>query len=275
MVRTAGADSARFAFGENWRAFLATVDKEAVAEAERGLTRLFPDGEIAGRRFLDIGCGSGLSALAACRLGAAQVDALDLDPQSVAAATALLAGWRPRGGWSVRRQSALDLDPERHGRYEIVYSWGVLHHTGAMWRSLEHAAAMVAPGGFLAVALYRRTPLCRLWRAEKRFYASARPLSQAAIRTAYKAAYGAGLLATGRNPVRYIARYRSARGMAWRHDVHDWLGGYPYESADPETVLAHLRRLGLSPLRVFEHKPAAYGMFGSHCDEYVARRQAD
>ena len=271
-LQTGEPGGERFRFGENWRSFIGTVTADAVAEAERGLTRLFPDGEIRGRRFLDIGCGSGLSALAACRLGAAHVDAIDSDAQSVAAATELLAKLQPAGGWSVRHASVFDLDPERHGRYDIVYSWGVLHHSGAMWRALDRAAAMVAPGGLLAVALYRRTKLCPVWRLEKRFYATARPATQAAIRTVYQAAHRAGLLATGRNPARYIARYRSARGMDWRHDVHDWLGGYPYESTTPERVVAHLKELGFARRLVFEHKAAAFGFFGSHCDEYVAIR---
>src|SRR5579863_5255532 len=203
----------RFRFGENWQSFVATVTPEAIAEAERGLSRLFPGGEIRGSRFLDIGCGSGLSALAARRLGAAQVDAIDIDAQSVGAATELLTKSQPSGGWSVRCESVFDLDRERYGSYDIVYSWGVLHHTGAMWRALDHAAAMVAPGGLLAVALYRQTPLCPVWRLEKRFYARARPTTQAAIRALYQSAYRAGLVATGRSPARYIAEYISARGM--------------------------------------------------------------
>jgi 2-polyprenyl-3-methyl-5-hydroxy-6-metoxy-1,4-benzoquinol methylase len=264
----------RFRFGENWQSFVGTVTEETVAEAERGLLRLFPDGEIRGSRFFDIGCGSGLSSLAACRLGAAQVDAIDIDPQSVAATTALLGKFHPQGGWSVRQQSAFDLTPGARGGYDIVYSWGVLHHTGAMWRAIDAAAAMVAPAGQLAMALYRRTPLCPLWRVEKRFYASAGPTGQAAVRKVYKTIYRVALIATGRNPASYITGYKSARGMDWHHDVHDWLGGYPYESTDPTHVAAHLAALGFACRRIFAHRAAVFGLFGSHCDEYVAMRGA-
>jgi 2-polyprenyl-6-hydroxyphenyl methylase/3-demethylubiquinone-9 3-methyltransferase len=264
----------RFRFGENWQSFLGAVSDEAIAEAERGLTRLFPAGEIRGSRFLDIGSGSGLSALAACRLGAASVDAIDIDAQSVAATETLLAKFVPGGGWSVRRESVLDPLPERSRGYDIVYSWGVLHHTGAMWQAVAGAAGMVAPRGLLAVALYRRTPLCAIWRREKRFYARSGPTAQAMVRGLYKALYCAGLLATGRGPARYIAGYKSARGMDWGHDVHDWLGGYPYESTDPTSVLGHLASLGFAPRQMFEHGAAAFGLFGSHCDEYVLRRDA-
>lgn len=58
-----------FAFGENWKSFTHIIDEGCIAEAENGMRRLFPNGELAGARFLDIGCGSGLSSLAAARLG--------------------------------------------------------------------------------------------------------------------------------------------------------------------------------------------------------------
>jgi 2-polyprenyl-6-hydroxyphenyl methylase/3-demethylubiquinone-9 3-methyltransferase len=31
--------------------------------------------------------------------------------------------------------------------FDVVYSWGVLHHTGSMWVGIEHCIAKVAPGG--------------------------------------------------------------------------------------------------------------------------------
>jgi 2-polyprenyl-3-methyl-5-hydroxy-6-metoxy-1,4-benzoquinol methylase len=262
----------RFRFGENWQSFIATISPDAIAEAERGLARLFPSNEIRGSRFLDIGCGSGLSSLAAIRLGAVSVEAIDVDPQSAAAAQALLTKFCPDAGWRVAQRSVFDLAPERDGRHDIVYSWGVLHHTGDMWRAIEQASALVTPGGHLALALYRLTPLCPLWQREKRFYAAAGPAAQAVTRGLYKTLYRAGLLATGRNPRAYIANYTSARGMDWAHDVHDWLGGYPYESTAPASVTAFLDRLGFALERMFEHPAAAFGLFGSHCDEYVARR---
>ncbi|HXP32176.1 MAG TPA: class I SAM-dependent methyltransferase [Stellaceae bacterium] len=267
-----GASQPRFAFGENWQSFVATVTKESIAAAERGLCRLFPDGTLRGCRFLDIGCGSGITMLAAHRLGAASVHGIDLDPASIEAARRLLSAHLDGGAWSLRVESVFDLAPDRDGRFEIVYSWGVLHHTGDLWRALEKAAAMVAPEGQLAVALYRRTPMCRFWRLEKRYYAAASPAAQSVLRALYQAAYFAGLVAAGRSPARYVAGY-SARGMAWRYDVHDWLGGYPYESTEPRTVGNALERLGFSLERVFERKARAKGLFGTHCDEYVARRR--
>jgi SAM-dependent methyltransferase len=266
------AAGTRFAFGANWQSFAAAIGSERIAEAEAGLRRLFPAGEIDGSRFLDIGCGSGLSALAAIRLGAAHVSAIDLDPQSVATTEAVLQKFAGAASWSVQQKSVFDLAPGSEAPHAIVYSWGVLHHTGRMWDALARCCALVPDGGRLAIALYRRTPICGFWRAEKRFYAGAGPTAQRTMRALYKAAYGAGLLATGRNPARYVAAYKSARGMDWHHDVHDWLGGYPYESTDPAAVQAFLAHHNLTLERMFERPAAAKGLFGSHCDEYVAVR---
>lgn len=261
----------RFKFGDNWRSFAAIVSDDAIVEAERGLRRLFPDGELNGCRFLDIGCGSGLSALAASQLGARNVTGIDLDPNSVAAARDLTARHGKGGDLSFAVKSVFNLDGAE--QYDIVYSWGVLHHTGAMWKAMEQAAAAVAPGGLFAIALYRRTPICQFWKVEKRLYTQAPPAVQRAMAAIFKAAFIAGLLAQGRNPRAYIANYRSARGMDWHHDVHDWLGGYPYESVEPNEVKAFFARQGFDPVRSFEHPPRALGIFGSHCDEFVARRR--
>jgi 2-polyprenyl-6-hydroxyphenyl methylase/3-demethylubiquinone-9 3-methyltransferase len=261
--------ASRFAFGENWQSFLSTITDESVRTAEAGLRKLFPDHELSGASFLDIGCGSGLSMLAARSLGARDLTGFDFDADSVAAASRLL-GSEAR----IFQKSILDATPAELGTYDIVHSWGVLHHTGAMWEAFDRAAALVAPGGMLAIALYRRTPLCGAWTTEKRIYARASKPVQAAMRGAYKIAFLLGLCATGKNPVSYVRNYHSARGMDWHHDVHDWLGGFPYESATPAEIRSRLDRLGFDIVRSFESEVRAGGIFGSHCDEFVARRRA-
>lgn len=60
--------------------------------------------------------------------------------------------------------------------------------------------------------------------------------------------------------------------MSWFHDVHDWLGGYPYASIEPEEALELLEELGLTTVRVFETPARFWGLLGSHCDEFVAFR---
>ena len=133
-----------FRFGENWRSFLGIVTDDVVEEAEKGLLRLFPDGVLKGASFLDIGCGSGLHLLAAIRLGVAQAHGVDLDPLSVETARALIAERAPGAKADLAERSIFTLDPDEDGRHAIVYSWGVLHHTGAMWEAVDKASKLVA-----------------------------------------------------------------------------------------------------------------------------------
>ena len=263
-----GMDDPRFEFGKNWQSFLSTVTRESIAHAEAGLRKLFPDDEIAGSTFLDVGCGSGLSMLAALRLGATEIQGMDLDPYSVIAAERLLAHENAR----VFQKSILDSSSREIGTFDIVHSWGVLHHTGAMWEALSRASDLVRPGGFLAVALYRATPLCTLWTYEKLLYVRSPRSVRAGIRLLYKLSFLAGKFVSGSSPTSHLRNYHSARGMSWHHDVEDWLGGYPYESASPDEVKARLETLGFQIVRCFEKPAPVAGLFGSHCDEYVAKK---
>jgi cyclopropane fatty-acyl-phospholipid synthase-like methyltransferase len=261
------AANRQFAFGKNWASYAALIGESQIVEAERALLKLFPDDQLRGRSFLDIGCGSGLHALAAFRLGAGAVTAIDIDPNSVATTRAVLA--RYNVACSVHEQSVFDVT----GCFDVVYSWGVLHHTGNMWRAIEKASSLVAPGGLLAIALYRRTKSDVFWIREKRWYAGASPAAQAMARTLYLGLYRCGCLLNGMNYNAHVAAYKSKRGMDFHHDVHDWLGGYPYETASAPEVEQNLTRLGFTPERVFP-RPMTWGLLGSGCDEYVYRRPA-
>jgi 2-polyprenyl-3-methyl-5-hydroxy-6-metoxy-1,4-benzoquinol methylase len=270
-MRDLRARASHFEFGRNWGDFVENVaNEDRISDAVRGLSKLFPDGELRGRRMLDIGSGSGLSMLAALRLGAAEVVGFDIDENSVAAARSLLERFAPGQRWQVSLASIFDASPGSSQRFDVVHSWGVLHHTGDMWAALANASQWVADDGMLAVALYAKSPFCGLWRLEKRLYTHMHPALQAATRGLYKAADVISKLAHGQNPIKFIRNYR-VRGMSWTHDVHDWLGGYPYQSASPEEVHQHLATLGFSMVRENIH---GYELLGSSCDEYVARRIA-
>lgn len=261
-----------FAFGENWADFSASIDQDRIDQAAADLTRLLPAEELAGKSFLDIGSGSGLSSLAALRAGAASVTALDIDPNSVATTKATLSRYAADAQWTARQESVFELSPERIGTFDVVYSWGVLHHTGDMWRAIRIAASLVAPGGCFVLAIYAKSPVCPAWKVEKRLYTALPRWLQPVIRGPFTAAYLAGIAATGRNPLDYVRNYRSNRGMSFHHDIHDWLGGYPYESASPREILSFLEPLGFSPLRSFVKPAPAAGLLGCPCNEFLLTR---
>lgn len=269
-----GAET-HFAFGKNWAAYAEKITETEIDEAEKGLQRLM-GGRLDGLRFLDIGCGSGLHALAALRLGAREVVAVDIDVDSVATTQAVLARYAPGQPWRAEKQSVFDLTSATFGYFDVVYSWGVLHHTGNLDRALRQAAALVEPGGRVAFALYRRVWTDWFWRVEKPWYAHASLKAQKRARVLYCQLYRVRLAAKGQSFVDYVARYNSNRGMDFHHDVHDWLGGWPYEPISAPEVESLMDELGFVPERVLVGKGRIFGrdpgFFGSGCDEYVYRR---
>lgn len=265
-----------FAFGRNWASYAQSVDEGQIKEAEIGLLRLLGGEPPRVRSFLDIGSGSGLHSLAALRLGANHVHAVDIDEDSVATTRALLSRFAQDRKWKVEHASVFDLTPESLGEFDLVYSWGVLHHTGNLDRAVRCAAHLVRPGGLFLFALYRRIWADFFWRHEKRWYSRASPAAQTRARAVYTALFRVGLRITGRRFVDYKAGYCSNRGMEFQHDVHDWMGGWPYESVTPAEVEALMRALGFERVRSFVGTGRFFGrytgIFGSGCDEFVYRR---
>jgi len=143
-----------FSFGENWRVFLERLDDERIKIAEASLVEFLKLQDLRGKDFLDIGCGSGLFSLAAHNLGAKRVVSFDLDPLCVDCCNQLRSRANSSDNWEVYQGSILDETfLARLGTFDIVYSWGVLHHTGRMWDAIDNAAALVSPGGYYYIAL--------------------------------------------------------------------------------------------------------------------------
>ncbi|MET7466286.1 methyltransferase domain-containing protein [Nonomuraea sp. NPDC005501] len=256
----------RFAFGDNWLDFVELVDERRVAQAEASLTGALGLTDLRRRTFLDIGCGSGLFSLAASRLGA-RVHSFDYDPSSVAACARLRDTFAPGADWTVEQGSILDGDYTRGlGVFDIVYSWGVLHHTGAMWQAIEAASALAAPGGSLFISIYNdQGPASRLWWRVKRRYVHSGPLTRRALVAAGSVYFGA------RGTTAAVVKVMSGdtpgrarpRGMSARHDLVDWIGGFPFEVASPEAVFSFLYERGFT----LRHLKTCRGALG--CNEYV------
>jgi 2-polyprenyl-6-hydroxyphenyl methylase/3-demethylubiquinone-9 3-methyltransferase len=262
----------RFRFGRNWRAFLSVLNDERIANAEQSLRDMLSVSGLDGRSFIDVGSGSGLFSLAAVRLGAAQVHSFDYDDDSVACTAELRRRYYPGATtWTVEQGSVLDRDYLRRlGQFDIVYSWGVLHHTGAMYEALDNAASLVAEGGTLFIAIYNDQGVrSRLWARVKRLY-NRNVVTRAAILAVFVPYYVLGGLAADvirrRDPRR---RYRAhTRGMSHVYDWFDWLGGYPFEVASREAIVKFYRERGFS-LRHLQSCGAKSG-----CNEFVFNRCA-
>lgn len=262
--------TSHFDFGANWSDYAQTIDQERIDAAVAGMKKLFPDG-LDGKTFLDIGCGSGLHSLAALSLGAKSVVAIDIDEDSVRTTREVLSKHAGAHQWSADVVSIFDAE-DRLGQFDVVYSWGVLHHTGDMWRAIDIASSHVAPNGQFALAIYAKTRSDRFWIFEKRLYSKSPKPVQWLIRQAYSAAFFAAHAISSRENPLTSKRAAKVRGMNVSHDVHDWLGGYPYETAGADELIDFVEAKGFRKTLTFM-LPFSKGRLGSGCHEAVFLRR--
>ena len=248
-----------FAFGRNWQQFIKHhLNAKLFEEAKKSLIDFIGEDRIKEKSFIDVGCGSGLFSLAAYKLGASRVVSFDIDPDSVKCCEFIKKREGDPENWEIISGSVLNEDfISGLGNYDIVYSWGVLHHTGSMWKAIGNTAKLVTKNGLLYMAIYNKADnfgfypdgrfgTSTFWEKEKKLYSSLPLFVQNSIDYMAMTAMIFLYILTFNNPVKKIKGHKQFRGMSWRIDIKDWLGGYPYEYASVAEIFSFLKQLGFS-----------------------------
>ncbi len=235
-------ETGEFSFGFNWLDYVKTRLNNEIIEAHVNDLKTIYDKagiDLKNKSVFDIGCGSGLSSLSFAKLGASKIVGIDVDPYSVEASNYTKDNFlNNRIEWDIHHHSILSelLHPEQS--FDIVYSWGVLHHTGDMWNAIRNAVKNVRVGGFFHVALYRSGPTYNQHLTDKFKFTLASMEEKMSTLYNYKH--------LKKNPWAI-----NNRGMNKFHDALDWLGGLPYEVCDPEVLNIWLSKYGFDPQPVY------------------------
>lgn len=272
----------RFRFGKNWSHFLATLNDRRIELAEISLKEYLQTDDLRGKSFLDIGSGSGLFSMVAHRLGA-RVFSFDYDPQSVACTRELRRRYFPGDPtWTIEEGSVLDRNfLSSLGKFDVVYSWGVLHHTGKMWEALENVKSLVPLDGTLFIAIYNDLgPETDRWADIKRRYNSlpgplAWTYAQSIVVRSLINGHKWGAVSTARfgSWQEWLKHWReydkiSTRGMSCWHDAIDWIGGHPYERATVQEIVDFYSPDGFKLTKLGDLSD------GTGCNQFVFRREA-
>ncbi len=239
--------SVSFSFGKNWKRFLKYVNERRLEEAKISIKKFMGREDLNDMSFLDIGCGSGLFSCAALKLNAKNVFSFDLDPFSLDCCRFLQSKVKNPDNWKICEGSILDENfVSRLGKFDVVYSWGVLHHTGNLWEAMRKSARLVNDGGFYYIALYNKTGGIRgskTWTSIKRLYNMSPGFGKYLLEISYIVVYYfMPNIVRLKNPFSTIRDYKKKRGANWKTDAIDWLGGYPYEPSTVDEVLGFMRK---------------------------------
>lgn len=262
----------RFKFGKNWSRFLNNLTESRIQQAIDSLKEKLNVTTLEGQTFLDVGSGSGLFSLAARRLGA-NVFSFDYDENSVNCTQELKKRYFPDDDlWQVERGDAVDANYfSKFEPFDVVYSWGVLHHTGHMWKALDNVSQLVKPDGKLFIAIYnRQSTMSNVWLKIKKLY-NTLPFSfrWIVIIPTFIRLWGPTFIKDfiKLKPFHTWLSYEKNRGMHPWYDFIDWIGGYPFEVAKPEEIFDFYKQKGFS----LEYLVTMWDGIG--CNEFVFRKK--
>lgn len=263
----ASSSTYRYEFGKNWTRFVQkSANEERVAIARRHILNFIGRDDLSGLNFLDIGCGSGIHSLAAYQAGAGKIHGFDYDVNSVNATQIMRRRADEPPNWTVERGDVLNEEyVATLGKWNFVYSWGVLHHTGDVWRAIENASKTVAEGGLFYIALYSEDAQSdpQFWLDVKQKYNRASQLRRRLMEWWYVWHF-----VMDRDPFRSryvlarIVRHRFTRGMSFFADIRDWLGGWPMEFVRDADVIKYLAERGFEKVNI---------KAGEACTEFLFR----
>jgi len=235
-----------FSFGKNWQRFLKNLDENNFENAEISLVNFLNLNTLKDKSFLDIGCGSGLFSYTAFKLGAKKIISFDIDASSIECCKYLHKRADNPKNWEIYKGSILDSNfISKLEKFDIVYAWGVLHHSGKMWDSIKNSTKLVNEGGYLYIGIYNKIDGARgslFWLKIKKFYNLLPRFGKTILESLYMLPYIASSLIKMEKPLKKIKKdYKAKRGMNFKIDIADWLGGYPYEFATVEEIFKFMK----------------------------------
>ncbi len=243
------SEAITFSFGKNWRDFADTITEESIQKAMVDIEKWLGREKVNDKTVLDIGSGSGIHSLCFYLLGAKEIFSLDVDPYSVESTKLLRQKAGNPPNWTVTEASILDRTfVGELKEYELVYSWGVLHHTGSMWEAIRNVGALVKKDGILWIAIYVQTPAYPQELELKKSYNRASRLGKKRIEWTEISKIMKERWRDGKNP--FAWNEKRGRGMDAYHDLLDWLGGLPYEVASAEEVISFCEGEGFTLQKV-------------------------
>lgn len=255
----------QFDFGKNWTSYSkSSLTLEKVDQSRRDFNRLFEPLSLSGNSFLDIGFGQGLALFLACESGA-RVLGVDINPKNLVAIRRTREFFEGVPIPETRILSILELDKVISlGQFDVVHSWGVLHHTGDLDSAIRNVSILVKPGGHLVLAVYNRHWTSPVWWLIKRLYVGLPSFFQKLlVWLFYPVIYLAKWLVTGKNPK------LKERGMDFYYDVIDWVGGFPYEYRTVDEVITTMQALGFECMKLL---PANVP---TGCNEFVFKKTSN